>query len=448
MVKTALFRTAGGGALLALAALALSATSAGAVPAFAMQTGQACAACHVGGFGPQLTPFGREFKMHGYTTRTVDFDVPLSAMAITSYVRTDKGQPAAPAPDFNTNDNVAVDQVSLFLAGGVGSHFGGFVQTTYDGVARAFHWDNMDLRAVTDATIKGVNLIFGLSLNNAPTVQDAFNTLPAWGYPYTSSTLAPSPGAAPLIGALAQNTIGLTGYVWVNDEVYAEAGAYASPGSNFLRRAGIDPTDPGPVDGLAPYARLAWQKNFGEQNFEVGGFFLQADLNPGGDRSTGSTDHYTDIGADASYQYFFQNKDIVTLNARYTNEQQQLDATRALGGASNDRDTLQDLRFDASYYWRGQVGATIGGFDTFGSADPLLYAANRTLKPDSSGLLFQIDGTPFGAGKSPFGPRFNMRVGAQYLDYFTFDGAGRDFDAAGHGASDNNTFRLFAWIAY
>ncbi len=36
-----------------------------AVPAFARQTGQNCIACHVGGFGPQLTPFGRAFKLDG-----------------------------------------------------------------------------------------------------------------------------------------------------------------------------------------------------------------------------------------------------------------------------------------------------------------------------------------------------------------------------------------------
>jgi hypothetical protein len=38
-----------------------------AVPAFAVQTGQPCTACHIGAFGPQLTPFGRAFKIGGYT---------------------------------------------------------------------------------------------------------------------------------------------------------------------------------------------------------------------------------------------------------------------------------------------------------------------------------------------------------------------------------------------
>src|SRR5438552_3722869 len=38
-----------------------------ALPSFARQTGQRCAACHVGGNWPQLTPWGRFFKLSGYT---------------------------------------------------------------------------------------------------------------------------------------------------------------------------------------------------------------------------------------------------------------------------------------------------------------------------------------------------------------------------------------------
>ena len=47
----------------------LGAGSALAVPSFAIQTDHPCQSCHVGGFGPQLTPYGREFKLHGYTER-------------------------------------------------------------------------------------------------------------------------------------------------------------------------------------------------------------------------------------------------------------------------------------------------------------------------------------------------------------------------------------------
>src|SRR5947209_20555593 len=38
---------------------------ANALPPFARQTGQRCAACHVGGNWPQLTPWGRFFTLAG-----------------------------------------------------------------------------------------------------------------------------------------------------------------------------------------------------------------------------------------------------------------------------------------------------------------------------------------------------------------------------------------------
>jgi hypothetical protein len=36
-----------------------------ALPSYARQSGQQCAACHDG--FPQLTPYGRQFKLNGYT---------------------------------------------------------------------------------------------------------------------------------------------------------------------------------------------------------------------------------------------------------------------------------------------------------------------------------------------------------------------------------------------
>src|ERR1700747_1288487 len=72
-----------GASLIAAAALT-SPRPALAVPAFAQQTGQPCKASHRGGFGPELTVFGREFKLGGYTLRT-HASVPLAAMAIASW---------------------------------------------------------------------------------------------------------------------------------------------------------------------------------------------------------------------------------------------------------------------------------------------------------------------------------------------------------------------------
>ncbi len=432
---------------LAAALQTLLASSAHAVPSFAVQTGQTCEACHVGGFGPQLTPFGRNFKLNGYTSRAGGFTLPLSAMVVSSYNRTAKGQPGGAAPGYGENDNFGLDQASLFIAGGAG-HFGAFIQATYDGVAKAFSWDNLDVRATTATTIKGMNAVFGLGLNNSPTTQDVFNTLPAWGYPYTSSGLAPTPGAAPLIGNLAQTTLGITGYAWLDSQFYIEVGGYQSPSAGFLVHAGADPTSPGSIKGTAPYARIAWQKSYADRNFEIGAFLLDADIYPGLDRTTGYADHYLDLGLDASYQLFASHGNTLTMNARYTHEHQNLRASQALATATNARQTLEDFRIDASYYWRNKIGLTLGAFDTWGSNDPLFYGSSSITQPDSSGFMVQLDGTPFGAGKSPLGPRFNIRVGVQYTDYLSFDGAGRNYDGFGRSASDNNTFRVFSWIAY
>ncbi|MBS0383742.1 MAG: cytochrome C, partial [Proteobacteria bacterium] len=251
-----------------------------AVPAFAMQTGQPCSSCHVGGFGPQLTQFGREFKMNGYTMRTVgQWDVaPVSMMAVASYIRTQRDQDSPPAPHYSTNDNLTLDQASFFLAGGFGQHFGAFVQATYDGVGRAFSWDNLDLRAVTTTSLFGSNAVLGVSLNNSPTVTDPWNTLPAWGYPYTDSGVAPGPAASPQIaGGFAQNVIGLNGYMWWNGAVYSERGFYWSPDASFLNAMGVPPGETNQINGAAPYVRVAYQGNAGDHNFEVGAFGFFSD---------------------------------------------------------------------------------------------------------------------------------------------------------------------------
>ena len=220
----------------------MGARNAYALPEYAVQTAQSCSACHVGGFGPQLTPLGRQFKLEGYTMRgTQDFVLPISAMAVASYLRTSTDQPAPPAPHYATNDNVTLDQANLFVAGGFGDHFGSFAQFTYNGVGRSFAWDNLDLRATDRATFLGQDVLFGLSLNNNPGVQDPWNTMAAWGFPYTTSSLAPAPAAGTVIGgALAQSVVGVNAYAWWNSEIYSEIGFYWTPGRGFLRAMGVN----------------------------------------------------------------------------------------------------------------------------------------------------------------------------------------------------------------
>ncbi|OYV66903.1 MAG: hypothetical protein B7X09_02715, partial [Acidiphilium sp. 21-66-27] len=57
------WRLAAAAGMVAAASLAAP-DAAYAIPAFAAQTGEPCSACHIG--FPQLTPYGRDFKLEGY----------------------------------------------------------------------------------------------------------------------------------------------------------------------------------------------------------------------------------------------------------------------------------------------------------------------------------------------------------------------------------------------
>lgn len=427
---------------------ALCSSPASAVPAFAVQTRQPCQTCHIGAFGPQLTPFGRQFKLNGYTLRAgSNFTVPVSAMAIASYVHTEGDQPP-PTSHFGPNDNTTLDEAALFLAGGYG-HVGGFAEITYEGIDHKWTWDNVDLRAVDRATFMGHDLLFGLSVNNSPTVQDVWGTLPTWGFPLTDSDLMPGPDAATVISdALAQNVIGENAYAWWDDHLYTEIGLYESLSSGFLKGVGVDAAETSEINGAAPYFRLAWQQDMGDQNFEIGTFGLFPRLFPERDHNTGRTDDYADFGVDASYQYMGDSENIFTVNGRYVHESQTLNATQLLGGALNRDLNLNEFNVNASYYYQNTFGLTAGAFSITGDNDPLFYADNRTFQPDSSGLIFQADVTPFGGDNPPLGPRVNLRIGLQYVLFTKFNGASTNFDGLGHNASDNNTLRLFLWTAF
>ena len=88
-----------------------------AVPSFARQTGQPCAACHTA--YPELTPFGRRFKLSGYTTQGGDSTLPpVAAMVMPTFTHTEAAlDPGSQPPGTQTNNNLAVQQVTGFYAG-------------------------------------------------------------------------------------------------------------------------------------------------------------------------------------------------------------------------------------------------------------------------------------------------------------------------------------------
>jgi hypothetical protein len=434
--------------------------SANAVPDFAQQTGQPCSTCHIGSFGPQLTPFGRGFKMGGYTQTGGDGPaarIPLSAFALSSFTNTAKAQPSPPVNDFGTNNNFAIDQVSVFLAGRVNDYVGGFIQGTYSGTAKAFLLDNTDIRATAPLTFGDAELRIGTSLNNGPTVQDPYNSTFAWGYPYVSSALAPTPTAQPLLaGGLIGNSIGLTGYVWYDKRIYFEAGAYGTYGPTLLSAFGRS-LGPGSTRNLAPYLRAAYQWDWDAQSAYVGALFLHSSLNPATSAFTASgaqgRDNYTDYAVDGGYQFLGDGTHIVTGQAIFVHENQTLNGSFNAGNSSVVNGALNQVRANVTYYYDNTYGATLGWQYTWGKPNPALFpsapvSGSANGKPNSNAFTFEADWVPFGKESSWARPFVNLKFGLQYVAYTMFNGGTRNYDGFGRNASDNNTLYLFLWTAF
>lgn len=312
-----------------LAWLALHSAGVQALPAFARQTQQPCTSCHIGGFGPQLTPFGRQFKLLGYTLKVGgDTKVPLSAMLVESFTQTQKAQPGVPADGFGRNDNVELQEVSVFLAGRISEHVGVFAQATYSDNGGLLGWDNVELRYARTFRSARHTGLWGLSLNNNPGVSDVFNTTPAWQFPYMSADLAPGVPAAPILfDGLAGQVVGASAYVQIDGAWYAEAGGYRSLSPAFLRRVNGD--FGGRLAMATPYARIAYTRNVTGGNVGLGGILLSARRGLVGTTAAGNavplpgpTDRFEDVRLDASYQHVDDSEHVFTFKALYVDERQ------------------------------------------------------------------------------------------------------------------------------
>jgi hypothetical protein len=430
----------------------LCASPAHAVPSFARQTGKPCAQCHTVAYGPALTAYGRQFKLNGYVWGDAATVMPPIALMVQGgFTHTDKAQVEAPAPHFAANDNLSVDQVSLFYGGRITKSVGAFVQVTYSGEERVTTWDNLDVRYAHSTTIGNTGVVFGGSVNNNPMVQDLWNSTPAWSYPNITSGLAPSPAAAPVIaGGLGQLALGATAYAMVDDHLYLEAGAYHGLSDRWLRNAGLGPDDNLHLDGMSPYWRAAWQMDFGRQYFSVGMFGLNSKLHP--DPTSPATDRFNDVGFDVTYQYVNDTGHALSADFTVVHERQSLDASFPAGNSANSTNHLNTVGFDLSYAYQQTWVASMGLFSTSGSTDIGLYApdpgdGSLSGSPDTGGYIVQLEYIPFGKLDSFARPWLNLRLGLQYTGYQRFNGAGANYDGFGRSASDNNTLFGFFWFA-
>ena len=419
-------KSSSGQCLAAVAALALAfvSTVARAVPSFARQTGQPCAMCHVGGFGPQLTDYGINFKLTGYTTtKGGDWIPPVAGMVMAGLTHTSKAQDAstldghALTGSLKANDNFTLDQASLFVAGRISDNVGVFSQLTYDGIAQHTSIDNIDLRAATTTLLGEHMAVLGVSVNNSPGVQDPFNTLPAWVFPYIGSNVAPGPSASAILDeAFGQKATGVVGYAQLDGMWYGELGTYRMQTLTVQKDFGIASGDRDPGALRAPiYARFAARKSLESSSMEAGVVLFKTGYQP--DRTAPDVAHIRDVGFDASYRWIGGDGDTATVLGNVIRETQ--------SGAN-----LTEYTINGSYFWDKSFGATL---QRFGVNAPGLA---------SRGTRVQFDWTPFGKTVPSGGIDANMRLGLQLTAYDKLDGAG------GSAASDANSLYLFAWLAF
>jgi hypothetical protein len=417
------------GLLLSIGGTLLSFTlvpAAHAVPSFARQTGQTCATCHTA--FPQLTAFGRQFKLRGYTlssakqVKSEGLDIglwaPLSMMIQTNWSQLKK----SPEPGSDNSKFLLPSQLSIFYAGGITDKTGAFVQVTAES-GQGFSQDNTDIRFADSGSMG----IYGASLNNNPTVQDPWNSTPVWGFPWFEAGYGYEYPHA-VIGAVGGAVAGLTGYGFWNNHIYTEFGGYMA--ANSVGKDGPS-TDGGKViKGTAPYWRLAYAQESGKMNWEVGTFGLHAEIPTNG--FGGAQDKITDAALDAQLQWNMGDSNL-TLDGNYIHEAQTLDATSP-GDSSQHLDTM---RVDLTWYSKQTYGFTVGyrgarsSSGAVSSSDDITEGFADPGKQNSDAFLFQLDYTPF----------LNTRFALQYTDYAKLGGTTS-------GASDHNQLMLGAWFLF
>lgn len=443
--------------ILAIAAMFFSAfvPRAFAVPSYARQTGLPCSGCHY--TPPELNAAGRLFKLMGYIDKVKNdnLDVPsgprragldlmknlpLSAWLEASNTSTNKPQPGTQNSTFEFPQDV-----SLFLAGAWTTHVGSFLQVTYDVQDDHFTMDNTDVRYANKVQRAGKDWVYGLTLNNNPTVEDLWNSTPAWGFPFIASDSAPTPAAAPLIqGGLGQDVAGIGAFTMWDQHLYFAGTIYRSDHiGNSQPISGTDASGnalPFNIRGVAPYWRLAWQQNGQTSNFEVGLYGIHVKSTPGA--VTGLEDSYTDFGPDFQYDKTLGH-DVLSVRGTFVRENAALVASADAGAVGQSRHHLNAANANVEYHFGNKYSAALGWFDTSGTTDTTLYApadvsGSANGRPKSSGVIANIS----------WWPMQNLDLAAQYTAYSRFNGAATNYDGSGRNAGANNTLYLLSRFVF
>ncbi|HET9114424.1 MAG TPA: cytochrome C [Burkholderiales bacterium] len=428
---------------LAALMVALLSGNAQAVPAFARQTGQNCLACHAGGNFPELTPYGRLFKLTGYTIgkRTI----PLAVMGVFGSTNVKGPTPTGPGHTA-TDGSLTFDTGSLFVAGKITDKSGVFAQFTYNnysgdtGASGQVGSDNTDFR-YADQLINGdQNFIYGFDVNNNPGVEDVWNSTPAWGYNVVPISTGFGPASLPIIDqGLAQQAIGTGAYLYWNKTVYAEISGYRTGDGvySFMTQGNGQQIN---IKGENPYLRLALTHDWGAQNIMLGYSYFDVDEYVPGMQNL--TNHYRDNTIDFQYQYLL-DPHTFTVEMTRTNE------TVNYGDAGAVPDTINSMMAKATYTYEAKYGAALSYFNISNSSNNISNA-NPNYNPGAiAGEFGSQTGTEGWTPEVFWLPVQNVRIGVQYTMFNRVDGVATGAADSFNGkASGDNQVVFYVWGAY
>lgn len=439
----------------------MAATDALAVPSMARQTGYQCSKCHAG--YPELTNFGRQFKLGGFAMSSDQWDflplaerIPVSAALQISRTSTSNvtaggtnGNGATPT-DFPHDRKVIGQTAALYYGGKITDNSGALVQYNYDGIEQKWGMEMFDVRYANGTELAGKELLNGVTLNNSPTVSDIYNSTPAWGFPHTGTAAKQMPIASQIDMTLASKVVGIGVYGMWDDLIYAELASYRTAKTGAFRfvAAGQNWNDPeqfgSVVEGNAPYWRFALQQRWGPHTFEVGTYGMTAKVwQDVTDQSLG-TNRYRDIAYDAHYHYL-QGDHSASVGGTLINEKKDWNsAVQAAGMTSNASDTLKTLRVDFHYYYQFKWGGGLQYFRTTGSSNDLAYNNGDALMGSASGS----PNTKGWMSELNYFPVQNVKLALRYINYQQFNGASTDYSGTGRNASNNNTVYLLGWFMF
>jgi hypothetical protein len=455
-----------------------------AIPVFARQTGHNCQACHIS--YPELTSYGREFKLNGYTFGEAQpLPVAAAIMAEWDHVQSptdaSTGNPTcsgAGAVNSSSCNKLQLVQYSVFFGGRISDNFGMFGQlsggefpvgaggpSSVGPGAFTPTADNTEFRYVhrimSDDSLEP-DAVIAFNMNNNPTMEDVWNSVPAWKFPWFPYMPA---GFGPLAATYidnptgGHNKVGIGGYAWVHKSFYAEfeleraatgmvsfmnwgAGGYEG-------NMGDQPSDV--LAGYNPYYRFAYSHDWGYNSMEVGIFGMHANVyncNPAGTTcpvlNLGATNQYRDIAVDAQYQYNRSEPWVFSANASYIHENNNLTALmQSSGGAATPDHTVNEFQIKGTAYYDRRYGVTLAYNNTSGTADSILYGSgspggSATGSPDSSWWTVELN----------YLLMQDLRFSLLYQNFTKINGGGSNFDGLGNNASGQNRISGAIWWVF